>query len=106
MGIQDGSIQDTKVGIVPFDHESITIDDSVGGIGLTAGTYADAIHVEMTLERSSIRVCVDGTAPTTSVGHVIDAWSRIILDGTAEIAGFRAIRMGDVSGILKATYYH
>lgn len=106
MGIQDGAIQDTKVGIVPFNSESITIDDRVGGVGLTLAKYLNAIHVEMTLERSPIRVCVDGTAPTANHGHIIDAWSRVILDGTAEISKFRAIRLGDVSGILEATYYH
>lgn len=97
-------IQDTDVGIVAFAFESVTVTTSA--IGLTSGTYANAIRAEMTLERDDIRVRTDGTNPSATEGHVIEAGSVITLEGTAEIAAFRAYRADVTDAILKATYFH
>ncbi|MCD6161324.1 MAG: hypothetical protein J7K40_02800, partial [candidate division Zixibacteria bacterium] len=45
-----------------FDYESVDVEDSA--VGLTSGTYDDAIRAEMTLETAQIRYRVDGTDPT------------------------------------------
>jgi hypothetical protein len=97
-------IQDTDVGIVAFAFETVTVTNSA--IGLTSGTYTNAIKAEMTLERFPIRVRTDGTDPTATEGHVIDEGSMITLEGTAEIAAFRAYRADVTDAILKVTYYH
>lgn len=99
-------IQDTDVGIVAFDHESVTVTTSA--IGLTSATYLDAIKAEITLERNAIRVMIDGTDPTATVGHVFLQGDVITLEGTAEISKFRAYRvdMVNADAILKVTYYH
>ena len=95
--------QDTKVGIVAFDHESVSI--VAASTGLTAGTYLDATKAVLTLETSQIRITTDGTAASATVGHIINPDDVITLKGTKQIANFRGYRTGGISGVLKATYY-
>ena len=83
-------------------YESVTVADSA--IGLTSGTYGDATKAEMTLESGQIRVRKDGTNPTSSEGHSVEIGGKINLYSAADIAAFKAIRTGSVSGILKITY--
>ena len=89
---------------VPFDYESVTV--AAVAIGLTSGTYDDATRAEITLETAQIRFRVDGSDPTSSEGHIVDADDVIVLNSAAQIAGFKAIRTGGTSGVLKATYFH
>lgn len=97
-------IQDTKVGIVAFDHESVTI--AAASTGLTAGTYLNATRAILTLETAQIRITTDGTAASATVGHIINIDDVITLEGTEQIARFRGFRTGGVSGVLKITYFH
>lgn len=97
-------IQDTNVGIVAFDHESVTI--AASSTGLTAGTYQDAVRAILTLETAPIRITTDGTAASATVGHLIDEMDIITLEGTEQIVRFRGHRTGAVSGVLKVTYFH
>ena len=91
-------------GLAPFAYESITVANSA--IGLTSGTYSDATRAEMTLETAQIRYRLDGTNPTSSEGHPVEVGDLIILNSAAQIAGFKAIRTGSTSGVLKVTYFH
>ena len=93
-----------EIGLTPLDHEELTVADSA--IGLTSATYLDATRAEMTLETAQIRIWVDGTDPTASEGHLVEVGDIIILNSVAQIAGFKAIRTGGTSGVLKATYFH
>ena len=83
-------------------YESVTVADSA--IGLTSGTYGDATKAEMTLETAQIRVRKDGSDPTSSEGHVVEIGDVIVLNSAADLATFKAIRTGAVSGVLKITY--
>ena len=85
-------------------YESVSVDATVGGVSLTSGTYGDATRAEMTLEVAQIRVRKDGTGPTVSEGHVVEEGDTILLESAADIANFKAIRTGGVSGVLKVTY--
>lgn len=58
----------------------------------------------MTLETAQIRFTIDGTAPTTSVGHLLNPGEMLKLDSLADITAFRAIRTGATSGSLRCTY--
>lgn len=98
MGAQDGN-----VGIVAFDHESVTIP--AASTGLTAGKYLDATKAILTLETAKIRITTDGTAASATVGHTILIDDVVTLDGTEQIANFRGYRVGAVSGVLKVTYF-
>ena len=85
-------------------YEALTIDNTVGGIACTAAEYAGCAHAFMTLETAQIRFTVDGTAPTTSVGHLLNPGEVLKLDSLADITAFRAIRTGATSGSLRCTY--
>lgn len=83
-------------------YESKTITDT--SAGLTSGTYGTATMAEITLESGQIRIRKDGTDPTAGEGHLIEIGDIIILENAADIANFKAIRTGAVSGVLKVTY--
>lgn len=92
-----------------FAHEALTIDNTAGGIALTAATYAPAgapgaVRAVLTLETAQIRWTYDGTAPTTTVGHLMETGEKVALTGAETIARFRAIRTGGTSGVLHITY--
>ncbi len=92
----------TESGPAPFDKESITV--AATAIGCTATTYLESSRAEMTLETAQIRFWLSGT-PTSSEGHLIEVGDVITLTSPAQIAGFKAIRTGAVSGVLKVTYF-
>lgn len=92
-----------EIGLTPFDHESITVADTA--IGLTPATYAAATRAEMTLETAQIRKWADGTAPTASVGQIVEVGDVIVLNSAAQIAAFKAIRTGGASGVLRVEYF-
>ena len=85
-------------------HESKTVDNTVGGVALTAGTYGTSIYALITAETAQMRFTVDGTAPTTTVGHLLNPGDTLKLDSLADITAFRAIRTGATSGVIKVTY--
>ena len=89
----------------PHAHESITVDNTVGGVGITATLIPQTMKAVLTLETAQVRYTVDGTAPTTSVGHLLEVGDALELDEQREIVNFKAIRTGSTSGTLKATYY-
>lgn len=106
--------------------EQITVDATAGGKSLTAATFTKIkptqtvgygvppvvvnakscfITVEGTAGTNDIRVTFDGTAPTSTVGHLVVAGSTITIDGTDNMLAFRAIRVGGTSGAISVTYY-
>lgn len=85
-------------------YESLTVDDTVSGIALTATTYLRAHRAFMTLESAQVRFTKDGTAPTTSIGHLLQVGQTVDLKNADEIRNFRAIRTGSSSGVLKVSY--
>ena len=89
-------------GSAPFDKESITV--AAAAIGCTAATYLESSRAEMSLETAQIRFWLTGT-PTSSEGHIVEVGDTILLTSPAQIAGFKAIRTGAVSGVLKVSYF-
>jgi len=83
-------------------HESLTVDATVGGVGFA--THAANIYALVTAETAQVRFTVDGTAPTTTVGHLLNPGDTLELDSNEDIDAFRAIRTGAASGVLKATF--
>lgn len=93
---------------IAVNNETITVDNTAGGKSLTAtvtsgGATRRGQRALLTLETAEIRFTYDGTAPTTTVGHVMSPGDRIELIGYASINAFRAIRTGATSGTLQAT---
>jgi hypothetical protein len=96
-----------------FAHESVTADSTAGGVALTESTYFrngtqqnTASSALITTETADCRFTIDGTAPTTTVGHLATSGSQMTIDGLENIKKFRAIRTGDTSATLKVTYYN
>ena len=92
-----------------FARESVTVDNTGGGVALTVATFAPtggipADHAFLTVETAQIRFTYDGTAPTTTLGHLAEPGDVIKLDSAQSIKNFLAIRTGGVSGILQVTY--
>lgn len=84
--------------------ETLTIDNTVGGVALTSGTYGTARYAEITIETADIRFTCDGTPPTASTGHLVGVNDIVRLESNEDIAAFRAIRTGSVSAVINATY--
>ena len=100
----EGTLDVQLTGSNASAHESKTVGATVGGVALTAGTYGTSIYAFITAETAQMRYTVDGTAPTTANGHLLNPGDILKLDSNADIVAFRAIRTGSVSGVIKVTY--
>lgn len=100
-------------GVTSTGYESVTIDNTVGGVGLTSSQYTSAStnrivadYAIVILETAKIRFTLDGsTAPTTTVGMPLEVGQGWILDGHDLLKNFKAIRTTDTSGVLKVLYF-
>lgn len=102
-------------------REAVTVDATVGGKALGATKYKTAGSqgplqlgvfnqhrarvAVLNLESQPIRYTLDGTAPTTTYGHLLVAGQWLIIQGAGNIAKFRAIRTTGSSGTLQAEYF-
>lgn len=82
----------------------MTVDNTVGGVALTSATYGTSRYATISVEDAEIRFTVDGTPPTTTVGHKVKPPAEIELESPEDIAAFRAIRRGAVNAVLQVTY--
>ena len=98
----DGAPFSQMKGYKASAFESVTVDDTA--TALTSGTYGDAVRAVITCEDAQIRFRVDGSDPTSSVGHILDSGSLLMLESNDDIAAFRAIRTGSSDGTLMVTY--
>ena len=88
-------------------YESITVADTA--VSLSAGTYTQsdgsiAKKATITVETGQIRWRYDGTAPTSSEGHLSNPTNVIVIKGSINIQNFRAIRATSTSGTIRVTY--
>ena len=86
------------------EFETVTIDNTAGGVALTAAKYVTCIKALISVETAQIRFTVDGTAPTTTVGHILNSGDVLSLTSNEDIAAFKAIRTGTSSGTIQVTY--
>lgn len=92
--------------------EQLTVDTTVGGVRFTAtkiqpnggGTSPAATLATCRLRTAEISFTLDGTAPTTTVGTLLEVNETLTVTGTDFIKAFRAIRTGGTSGQLDCTY--
>jgi hypothetical protein len=77
-------------------------------VGLTVSKFNAYAGYEvkalLTLETAEIRWWIDGTDPTATEGHPLEAGQNLTLEGYKNLSQFRAIRTGATSGVLKVTY--
>jgi len=89
------------------DFETLTINGTAQGftaskITTTSGNMHKAL---CTLEGAQIRYRTDGTAPTGTVGHILDISGTLSLNGYGDILNFSAISTTATSGTLRCTYW-
>src|SRR3990167_10304574 len=88
------------------NHESVTVSSTAIGIASTVSLSGETIRGQralITCEDAQIRYTTDGTTPTTTVGHLLEAGQSIEVIGYADIDAFQAIRTGGTDGVLKVT---
>lgn len=109
--------QNTTRFLVACEYENLTVDNTAGGVPFTKAEYASsscgsgAASVTFTIECSGggtacpIRMTMDGTTVTTSVGMRADYGQSITIYNLTNIIAFRAIREGATSAVLNVTYF-
>jgi hypothetical protein len=85
--------------------ETLTIDNTVTGVALTAATYGTHKKAFITVETAQIRYRVDGqAAPSATLGHLLNPGEMLELDTNEDIVAFRAIRTGATSATVQVSY--
>jgi hypothetical protein len=64
-------------------YETKTV--STTAVVLTEGVYQNNTRALITVEVGSVRFRLDGTAPTTSVGHLLSTGDQLVLDSADQI---------------------
>lgn len=94
------------VPVVPFAYETIAVSSTA--IGATAATInsatGKAAYAIFTTETNPLRFTADGTTPTSTVGHLVQAGQQIEACGFVAVSQFRMIRTGS-DATVQATYY-
>lgn len=81
--------------------ETITVTNAVAKV-LTPATYLTSTKATISVAQNTVRVRWDGTAPTTSVGHLCEVGTILEMNGH-DITHFQAISIG-TDAILSVTY--
>ncbi len=98
--------------------ERITIDDTAGGVGFTAGSGDPDNNTANTWNKNGVRQAVcrvenqeiriqtdpDVTVLAGSVGIEKPAGAEFIIVGYDDMKNFKAIRTGGTSGVLEVIY--
>ena len=91
-----------------FGYESVTV--STTSVALTSTTYGNAAantfanYAMIQVETYPVRFRLDGTAPTASVGHLLNPGDLLELESESEIRGFHAISSTGSSATLRVHY--
>lgn len=101
--------QDHEALFSAFAYESVTVDNTTGGVRFTKLTHTPAAgnpakRAIVTVETAQIRYKIDGGAPTSSEGHILNVNDVLSINGQGNINNFRAIRVGSTSGVIKCTF--
>jgi len=84
-------------------YESLTVSSAAVGLASAPTGYGgNQASCVLTLEIAPIRFRMDGTAPTTLVGHIMAPGATLKLQGE-QIAKFRAIQLNAVDATIRAT---
>jgi hypothetical protein len=96
----------------PLSYEALTVAGTA--VGLSAATLSVAVggaaertrvsKCVFSVEDASIRWRVDGTAPTSSEGHLVVSGTYFDLEGFATISAWKAIRTGS-SALVRVTCF-
>ena len=77
---------------------------STSSVGFTTATYGRVDHAIVMVEGGSVRVRFDGTAPTASVGYILDDGDTLELESDNEISHARFISVDGGTITLHANF--
>ena len=83
-------------------YEAITV--SSASVGLTTATILGKESAVLTVETAVVRFRLDGAAPTSSEGHVLEVGDVLELDSSESLANVRFIRRDGTSATLRCSY--
>lgn len=79
-------------------YEQLTVANT--SIGITAATINSMAACSLRLETAQIRFRLDGTAPTSTVGTLLEIGDVLVINNIIDARAARFIRTGAVSGVL------
>lgn len=100
-------------GATPYEFETLTVSTSAQTLTETKwkqrGTEAvrnlgNARFVLISVSADKVRVRLDGTAPTSSVGHEMAVGDSILLSSEEQFKDFKVIRSGSADANVSVTY--
>lgn len=83
-----------------FGHQKLTVTNSAAG--LTVPT--DVNYAIMSVETGAMRVRVDGTSPTASIGFLVSAGQELKVFGEDQLNNLKMIRVTSDSAVLNIQY--
>ena len=94
-----------------FAFETLTVDNTAAGIPFTAATMQPggkrtAIAAFCSVETAPIRFRGDGTAPTATVGMLLNVGDTFVVWGTEDLNNAKFIRTTGTSGTVTVRYSH
>ena len=92
--------QQNNVIYVDFDDITVT---SASAVGLTPTKIKSYDTAFISCENGQLRYRLDGIAPTTAEGHLLNVGSALTLENTAQMLNFQAIAVS-TTGDLKVSY--
>ena len=89
-----GATETIPVETEPLSYSAFeALSVSSTALPLTANLADSRTHAFVTVAVDAVRFRLDGVAPSATVGHLANVGDTIILDGRAELDGFRVIRV-------------
>ena len=85
-----------------FAGEALSVTTS--STSMTAATYSNANYATVHVQVAPVRFRLDATAPTATVGDILEVGDRLTLETADEIVRFRAIAKDGVSATLFCQY--
>jgi hypothetical protein len=83
-----------------FGHQKLT----VAGSAATLTVPSEVNYAVMSVETGAMRVRVDGTAPTASIGFLVSAGQELKVFGTDQLNNLKMIRVTSDSAVLNIQY--
>lgn len=80
--------------------EALTVDNTSGGVAIAAATLTGMSGCSARLAAAEIRFRYDGTAPTTTVGALLQIGDTVYFGNLIQARAARFIRTGSTSGVL------
>jgi hypothetical protein len=88
-----------------YAYDQITVADTAVGLGTNWQTGEHThIRAVLTAFNGHMRYRYDGTAPTSTTGHLLSHGDSLIIEGSVNVNQFKAIRAGSQSGVLCVTF--